>query len=115
MEIRLLTPQESRSFEANGYLVVPGALDQTMLGRVQDAVVAIYERKDEDVPLRAWYVEHGLGQPHTATGAAAPASGAPVGDATGGTMNGDVATNAAPESVRHRQRVAATTGTPMDA
>ena len=44
MEFRALSPQESRAFEDNGYLVVPRALDQTMLGRVRDAVDAIYER-----------------------------------------------------------------------
>ena len=44
MEFRALTPEQSRFFEENGYLVVPGALDGAMVRRVVDAVDRIYEQ-----------------------------------------------------------------------
>ena len=43
MQFKPLTPEQSQFFEENGYLVVPNALDPTMLGRVTEAVERIYE------------------------------------------------------------------------
>jgi hypothetical protein len=60
--------------------------------------------KDEDVPLRAWYEEHGLGQP---TGAPSM-NGDPMAPGTSGLP-------AAPSARPGTQRVASSAGARMDA
>src|SRR5919199_2592604 len=44
MQFKPLTPEQSASFEKDGFLVVPNALDPATLERVRDAVDRIYER-----------------------------------------------------------------------